>query len=282
MGQVDDGGGIGLGLHLEPERVVVAQPIGDRGGQISWVTLLSIRAGIGHLHRGPVVGFGLAGHRPHLSIEALVSSVEVVFPVVFGQRVLPAVEREPGAGNAVDHPSADAAEVGMAGQVVLQFVETQGDVRHPALAVRNVHLGENRPVVGDPGFEALTVGQGVEEHRGLSHLSPFHLLHSGRLLLVTGAAGFRQAATESPGQKAQGHQGRCHVSVAFHHGFLRLIDGRDRSGGATAPKTGNRVLSCRPAAAADSLTPVSQRRACRSGTAAAGGCGLPASGRDPL
>ena len=169
---------------------------------------------------------GLAGHRPHLSIESLVSSVNMVFPVVPGQGVLLAVEREPGVGNSVHHPPADAAEVGMARQVVRQLVETQSDIRHFALAVRNVHLGKNRPVIGDPGLEALAVGQGVEKHRGFAYLPPLHLLQSDRFLLITRPAGFRRAATQSPGQKAHGHQGRRNFSVGSRHGFLRWIDGR--------------------------------------------------------
>ena len=149
----------------------------------------------------------------------------MVFSEVFGQGVLPAVEREPGVGDTVRHPSADAAEVGMARQIVLQLVETQGDVRHFALAVRNMHLGKNRPVVGDSGLEALAVGQGVKKRRGFAYLPPLHPLQSDRFLLVTGPAGFRRAATQSPGQKAHGQQGRRNLSVGSRHGFLRRIDG---------------------------------------------------------
>ena len=72
-----------------------------------------------------------------------------VGPVVGGQLVFLAVERELALGDAVGDPAVVGAEIGMAAEVPFEIVESEDDVGDLAVPIGHVDLGDDGAVGDD-------------------------------------------------------------------------------------------------------------------------------------
>ncbi len=142
--EVDDRRLVGGGVVVHPQLVLVRERVGHIDLQRARIALLAVRARVAELDA--------AGHDralPDDLVEALDATVERVGPVVLGQRVRDAVERERAIRDAVGIAPRDRPEVRALGHVVGQVVETERDVRDSALAIRRVDLGDDAAVGDD-------------------------------------------------------------------------------------------------------------------------------------
>jgi hypothetical protein len=77
-------------------------------------------------------------------------------------RVRRAVEREPALGDAVGDTTRDGAEVRVPGNVFVERIKSQRDVRDVAFAIGHVHLGDDAAVGHHLHRQAVAVRQRVE------------------------------------------------------------------------------------------------------------------------
>ena len=114
VGEVDDGGLVGLGFEFEAQFIALGPLVSGRRGQL---------AGIAHFAVGRHVleyggRIGVLYKCPHLVLEAFGAAVEAVGTVVDRQGVLNAVECEVTLGNAVGKAAGHLAGAGAVGEIV--------------------------------------------------------------------------------------------------------------------------------------------------------------------
>ena len=160
--QVQHRGRIGLRPIFDAQRAVLPQRVGDADPQCAGVALFSIRAGVGQLHTARV------GRRdlPHPFVEAACPAVQAVRPVVAGEAVLPPVQGEAAAGDAVGVAPDDGAEVRAARHVVRERAQAERHVAHPARAVRHLQPLDG----GAVGQDGHTQAWGLQHEA--AHLGP--------------------------------------------------------------------------------------------------------------
>ena len=167
MREVDDRGLVGGGLGLPDQFVGVGQPVGDLDLQGAGIAFLAVLAGVGERD---AAGAGLAHGcaRPEHLVESLEAAVQVAGNaagrVVRGEGVFLAVERELAVRDAVAEAADAGAKIAGAREPAGEGVVAEGDVGLGALAVGHLEADEDRPVLGDPGGQALRVGQGEDLH----------------------------------------------------------------------------------------------------------------------
>ena len=118
--------------------------------------------GQAHAHFG-IVAIGRA--LPDDLVEALVApAVDVVLARVGCDRIVAAVQREAGAGDAIGVASDHRAEEGVAPDVRIEIIESQRDVGRLALAVGRFERDQDRPIFDNPCPQSTGVRQRVEGH----------------------------------------------------------------------------------------------------------------------
>ena len=110
--------------------LIVDQAIGDLHPDSTGKTLLTVGRGVGEGDR-----VFLAGKFPQFLVEALVSAVEAVLPLVGRNTVPSAVDGESRPADAVGAAADGSAKAGVQRPLALQFVISKADVRH--LSVRS-------------------------------------------------------------------------------------------------------------------------------------------------
>ena len=160
-------GEIAQGVPAAPRPVGDGQPlrgegIGHPDRQVAGVALLAVRAEQGEDQ--PVRPRLL--HLPHLPVKACQAAVDVVFPVVGRQGILPPAQGEAGPADAVGHPAHQGPQILILPPVVLQTVKAQRHI-HGRSAPAGHCEGAHRPPIGqDPG------GEPAAAQRDLLHLCP--------------------------------------------------------------------------------------------------------------
>ncbi|MDH6188783.1 hypothetical protein M2168_001815 [Streptomyces sp. CZ24] len=159
MGEVDDGGAVGAGLVVEGQGVVGAEAVGDGHLQRPGEAHVAVGAEQGEADGGGV-GAGDRGGPPDAPVEAVGAAVQGVAPVVGGDGVVGAVEREAAVGEAVGVPPDQRTEVGAArGGVRLGGGQAQHDGGAGAVGGGDGEVLEDAAVGEDGGGGA---GAGVE------------------------------------------------------------------------------------------------------------------------
>ena len=127
--------------------------------------------------------------------------MQVVRTVVGGELVFFAVEREVPPGDPIGATADQGAEVGTALEVAVEVVEPEHDVGERAVAVGDVQLGDDRPVVGDLQHQAVGVLQGVQLHGFALKGAPV-----GDLVIVSARRGRQDQEEPEEGKNRGSHQ----------------------------------------------------------------------------
>ena len=146
--QVDAGGRVGGGLHVDRQLVLRGERVRDLRRACAGEALLTGRAHVGEGDRRIAVHHaGLAV--PEALVEALRATVQAVGAVVAGDLARLAVDGELPLGNAVGAAAGGAPEVLRALDVRLERRAAEHHVHHLSLGVGHPELGDDGAVVGD-------------------------------------------------------------------------------------------------------------------------------------
>ena len=161
--QVTGRGFVGGGQIFDDQLVVVRQFVRYLNLQVSWITLFHVLGQIAQFQAAPAVannGLGV----PNDLVETDHAAVQVVFVVVFGQRVCFVSDGELTFGDSVAVTPDDRAEVGLVDRVDIVFhtIVAKRDIAHLAVSVGHDDGSDGRAVVGDLDRHARLVGQCVE------------------------------------------------------------------------------------------------------------------------
>ena len=210
---IDHGRGIGLGLVVNRNGVLLRQGEGHLGRKVARELLLAI----GRKERKHELRCRGLFHRVELILPAVGTAVEAVTEIVLRQVVLHAIEREFALCDAVGIATNRGTEVRGYVLVVRNLVKTKDHVAHHALAVGNHHRYDAATEGGDADLHAVGIGQGVELG-GLVADSGFEI---GRIQTREGLVARLRAAGR--------HQGSCeheHRNFSNHSYFRFLLFGR--------------------------------------------------------
>ena len=136
-GEGDRRGLVRGGVVVNAEFVQVIQSVGDRHVQRPGVTLLAVGAGV--FQNQPNMVFVFEGlSLPQSLVKSLEAAVQGVGRVVFAERVLLAVEREPAILDSISEASHNGAEIGAFGKIAFQMLVTQHHISALAIPVGNI------------------------------------------------------------------------------------------------------------------------------------------------
>ena len=233
----------------------LGQRVGDRGTQLTGVTLVAV--GAGELQpQSHTVAVADGCGRPHVLVEADRSAVQAVRVVVDRQLVGDTVEGEPSVGDPVGVPAGDAAEVRALRHVVGQVVEPECHVGPVTVPVGGLDALQDAAVGENPDAHSV-VGEGVPID-GYAADRPPRLFGDRR-----GTVGVRGGRTDQP--DAGGHERHraepdrgpadgdpVHGASPLSNGATllcvacRVTGGRARGGGVSTPRRGRERLAARP------------------------------------
>src|SRR5262249_27150771 len=122
--------------------------VGDVDRKISREPFLTVWAQVRHLYRwagrtGNIGGF------PYHFVERFQAAVKRIRPVVRGEFVFLAVEREPRLGDTVGDAPRGRAEVRMTAKVPFEIVETEDDVGDFAISIGDFDRSDDGPESDD-------------------------------------------------------------------------------------------------------------------------------------
>ena len=118
---------------------------------------------------------------PHSLVEALQASVQAVRTVILRQLVLDAVQNKPGVADSIGVAADECAKERVVGEVAVQTVETEDDIRSFPLPVGHHYRNHPAAVVRDLDLHAAAVRERVHINcLSVGHRSEGGLLH-GRI-----------------------------------------------------------------------------------------------------
>ena len=165
VGEVDGRGPGGGGPVGNGERVVVAQQIRHLHTQRTRIALLTVRADPAELHERTLLadaGDGL----PQLMVEAARPAVQVVVPIIPGQLVRHAVQREAASPDTVGVAPDQRTEVGrgLSVQVGGQPDMPQRDICSFTRTPGHLHAHDHAAVIHDADHQPAAAAQGEQRH----------------------------------------------------------------------------------------------------------------------
>ena len=179
--QVDHRRLVGGRRVVDAEFILVVQGVGHLDVEVAGIALVAVRAQIGELEADAVAARQFL-HLPDMLVEALHAAVQRIGAIVGRQRVLLAVERELGIGDAVGVAAGDDAEIRVLAGVVVDIAEAEDDVVDLAVAVRHLDRGDDAAIVDHANRHVLGVGQCVlDDGRSVRQLAEVALFDIARV-----------------------------------------------------------------------------------------------------
>ena len=152
VGQRNVGRGVGGRGVLKGQLVAAGRrrrpQVGRPGGDVSGEPVVTVRRFDDERHADAVVPLDGSLLPPALACPVARSAVQDVLALVGGQFVPGAVDRERRPADAVGVPADGAAEIRMVGEVAVDRIEGEIDVRQFAVPVGNVDVHQGRREVG--------------------------------------------------------------------------------------------------------------------------------------
>ncbi len=154
--QVHDRGPVRDCPVIDAQNLLVRPPVSHGYLQVAGELLLAVRT---DTREDDAVAGGGRLRLPQHQVKTHLPAMQAVRPVIGDQPVLPAVQIEGRARDAVAVPADGPADETAVGRVSVGRAEPQRDVSLPARAVRHGHGDQRRPEIGENGRASVPVGE---------------------------------------------------------------------------------------------------------------------------